>query len=104
MGGAKAMKPVTRAGIIAGTYVLLALGAVAYELSIRIYDRGNSEFAGMLSFAFTLPSSIAVAFLSNRIAGVRVGDSDAAFVVLLVIAAVVNAFLLFVIVRRLTKS
>jgi hypothetical protein len=94
----------TRAGIIAGAYFLLAIAAIAYELSIRIFDRGNSEFAGMLSLALTLPSSIAVASLSSRIAGVRVGDSDVAFVVILVLAAVVNAVIIHAIVRLLSRT
>jgi ABC-type glycerol-3-phosphate transport system permease component len=93
-----------RAAIIAGVYLLIAVSMIAYELNIRLAHRGNSEFAGMLSFGLTLPSSIAIASLSIRIAGIRVGDSDTAFVVILALAAVVNAALIFAGVRRLNRS
>ena len=93
-----------RAAIIAGVYLLIAFAAIAYELSIRLYDRGNSEFAGMLSFGLTLPSSIAIASVSSRMAGIKVGDSDTAFVVILALAAVVNAVMIFAAARRLTGS
>jgi ABC-type glycerol-3-phosphate transport system permease component len=92
------------AALLSGIYFLLAASLIAYELSIRLYDRGNSEFAGMLSFGMTLPSSIAVAGLSSKVAGVKVGDSDTAFVVILLIAAIVNAFCLYAVVRRLNRS
>jgi hypothetical protein len=90
--------------IVAGVYLLIAAAAIAYELSIRLYDRGNSEFAGMLSFGLTLPSSIAIASISSRVAGIKVGDSDTAFVVILALAALVNAVMIFAIARRLTRS
>ena len=90
-----------RAAIIAGVYLLIAVAAIAYELSIRLFDRGNSEFAGMLSFGLTLPSSIAVATISSRGLGVRVGDSDAAFVAILVVSAIVNALIVLAAARRI---
>lgn len=93
-----------RAVIIAGMYLLIAVAMIAYELSIRLFDRGNSEFAGMLSFGLTLPSSIAVAAISSKGLGVRVGDSDTAFVVILVLAAVVNTAIIFLAARRLGGS
>ena len=46
------------ARILAGCYLLLAVSVVVYELSIRIFDRGNSEFAGMLSVVLTFPASL----------------------------------------------
>ena len=98
------MKLFSRANIFAGMYLLFALAAIAYELSIRIYDRGNSEFAGMLSFALTLPSSLVVATLSSWIAGVRVGDSDVTFVVILVLAAIVNMLLILALGRRSSRK
>jgi hypothetical protein len=104
MGGTEMMKAETRAGRVAGVYLLVALATIAYELSIRLYDRGNSEFAGMLSFALTLPSSIVMASASSRMAGVKVGDSDAAFVTILTVAAVVNSVVMFLVVRRLSRS
>jgi hypothetical protein len=93
-----------RAAIIAGVYLLIAAAAIAYELSIRLYDRGNSEFAGMLSFGLTLPSSVAIATVSSRMAGIKVGDSDTAFVVILALAAIVNAVMIFAAARRLTRT
>jgi phosphoribosylamine-glycine ligase len=88
--------------IIAGVYLLIAAAAIAYELSIRLFDRGNSEFAGMLSFGLTLPSSVAVAVISSKGFGVRVGDSDTTFVVILLLAALTNTALIFMAARRLT--
>ena len=76
--------------VLAGGYLILAASAIAYELGIRIYDTGNSEFAGMLSFALTLPSSLLIAWLSRAIFGVAVGDSNASFVAILGLAARVN--------------
>jgi len=52
--------------IVTGCYLALAGVAIAYELSIRIYDTGNSEFAGMLSFLLTLPASLIVSFIAGR--------------------------------------
>ena len=104
MGGAEMMKAEKRAALIAGVYVLVALAMIAYELSVRLYNRGNSEFAGMLSFALTLPSSMVVAITSAFVTGVRVGDSDTAFVTILAIAAVVNSLVIFFVVRRLSRS
>jgi hypothetical protein len=94
----------TRRAILgAGVYLGLALASLAYELSIRLYDRGNSEFAGMLSAFFTLPSSLIMFVLTPTLFGVRVGDSDAAFVTILGAAALLNAVLLFLLLNRGTK-
>jgi hypothetical protein len=90
-----------RAAIIAGVYLFIAAAAIAYELSIRLFDRGNSEFAGMLSFGLTLPSSVAIAAISSKGLGVRVGDSDTTFVVILLLAAVMNTAIIFLAARRL---
>jgi hypothetical protein len=89
--------------IVTGSYLILAGLTIAYELSIRIYDTGHSEFAGMLSFALTLPASILSALIASWGFGVRVGDSNTSFVVILVFGALVNAYIVYVIVGRLRK-
>jgi len=86
--------------ILTGCYMALAGVAIAYELSIRIYDTGNSEFAGMLSFLLTLPASLIVSFIASRGFGTRVGDSNTTFVVILGLAALVNACGIYAVVRR----
>ena len=89
--------------ILIGCYLLLAASAVAYELSIRIFDRGNSEFAGMLSVALTLPASLVLIWIGKAAFGVNVGDSDGSFVAILGLSALANAcivWLVFVLLSR----
>ncbi len=89
--------------ILIGCYLLLAASAVAYELSIRIFDRGNSEFAGMLSVVLTLPASLVLIWIGKAAFGVNVGDSDGSFVAILGLSALANAcivWLVFVLLSR----
>ncbi len=86
--------------IVTGCYLALAGVAIAYELSIRIYDTGDSEFAGMLSFLLTLPASLIVSFIASRGFGAKAGDSNTTFVVILGLAALVNACGIYAMVRR----
>ena len=88
---------------LAGSYLALLCLSIAYELGIRIYDRGNSEFAGMLSIALTLPTGVLLVWLADSGFGIKVGGSDAAFVSILGLAAVVNACIIYVIVSLLRK-
>jgi len=93
----------TSGTILIGCYLLLAASAVAYELSIRIVDRGNSEFAGMLSVALTLPASFVLIWIGKAAFGVNVGDSDGSFVAILGLSALANAdivWLVFVMLSR----
>lgn len=62
----------------------------------RIYDRGDSEFAGLLSIALTLPTGVLLVWLADSGLGVKVGDSDASFVLVLGLAALVNACIIYV--------
>jgi hypothetical protein len=93
-----------RGTIVAGCYLVLALALVVYELSIRLYDRGNSEFAGMLSMALTMPASLLMVLLGKATVGVNVGDSDASFVVILGLSALANAYLLWLIAAILMRQ
>ena len=93
-----------RAIAVAGVYLALGAASIAYELSIRIYDRGNSEFAGMLSTLITMPSSLLMIYLTPTAFGVRVGDSDATFVVILGLAALLNACVLFLLLNRKRRN
>ena len=90
--------------ILTGCYLVLAASAVAYELSIRIYDRGNSEFAGMLSMAVTLPASLLLVWMVKAGFGVNVGDSDVSFVVILGLSALVNACVIWMILVMLSRQ
>ncbi len=87
--------------ILAGAYLVLLGLSIAYELSIRIYDRGNSEFAGMLSIALTLPTGVLLVWLADSGFGIKVGDSDASFVLILGLAALVNACIIYLIINLL---
>lgn len=89
--------------IVTGCYLVLATSAVLYELSIRIYDRGNSEFAGMLSVALTFPASLAVILLGKTAFGVNVGDSDASFVTILGLAILTNACGVWFLIAALSR-
>jgi hypothetical protein len=89
--------------ILAVCYGLLAASAVAYELGIRIFDRGNSEFAGMLSVALTLPASLLMIAIGKTAFGVNVGDSDAAFVVILGLSVFMNTGIIWVMLGLLNR-
>lgn len=89
--------------IVTGCYLALATATVLYELSIRIYDRGNSEFAGMLSVALTFPASLAVILLGKAVFGVNVGDSDASFVTILGLAVLANACGVWFLIAALSR-
>ena len=90
--------------ILTGCYLVLAASAVAYELSIRIYDRGNSEFAGMVSMAVTLPGSLLVVLMGKAAFGVSVGDSDLSFLVILGLSALANACVIWMILVMLSRQ
>ena len=90
--------------ILTGCYLVLAASAIAYELSIRIYDRGNSEFAGMLSMAVTLPASLLLVLMSKAAFSVNVGDSDVSFVVILGLSALANACVIWMILVMLSRQ
>ena len=92
------------ATIVTSCYLVLAASAVAYELSIRIFDRGNSEFAGMLSMAVTLPSSLLLVLMGKSVFGVNVGDSDVSFLVILGLSVLVNACIIWMILVMLSRQ
>ena len=77
--------------ILTGCYLVLTASAIACELSIRLFDRGNSEFAGMLSVVLTLPASLLLIWIGKAAFGVNPGDSDLSFVVILGLSALTNA-------------
>ncbi len=90
--------------ILTGCYLLLAVSAVAYELSIRIFDRGNSEFAGMLSVALTVPASLVLIWIGKAAFGVNVGDSDVSFVAILGLSALANACIIWLVFVMLSRQ
>jgi hypothetical protein len=86
------------AAIVAGTYLLLAALLIRYELSVRMLHTAQ-ELTGLLSAGFTLPSIILVQVIAAAAFGVRMGDSDATFVTIPGLAALLNAFLLYLAIR-----
>ena len=90
--------------ILTGCYLVLAASALAYEFSIRIYDRGNSEFAGMLSMAVTLPSSLLLVLMGKSVFGVNVGDSDVSFLVILGLSVLANASMIWVLLVMVSRQ
>jgi hypothetical protein len=100
----KGMMEISKPSIIAaGLYLLLLVLSITYELSIRIYDRGNSEFAGMLSTALTLPTSVPLIWLANSAFGIKPGHSNVSFVSILGFAALANACLIYAVAFLLHK-
>lgn len=78
-------------------YILLAGFVIASELYKRIYDRGNSEMAGLGSYLLTMPSSSLIDRIADSIFGVKIGDSDTSFTVILVLSAILNAILIYLV-------
>jgi len=92
----------TRLGIVAVIVYLLAVAAAAsYEIDIRVHDTAHSEFAGWMSAMLTLPTILVVNFLSRELFGVRMGDSNAAFIGMVACAALVNACAIYLVARKL---
>jgi hypothetical protein len=91
------------ARILTGGYLLLMTCAIGYELGIRLFDRGNSEFAGMLSAALSVPMSLVTIAIAKAITGLNPGDSDTAFVVILGLSALANGSMLWVILRAVSR-
>jgi hypothetical protein len=97
------MKTSKLALILAVLYLLLTGFVIAGELHTRIYNTANSEFAGMISIGLTLPTSLLMAWLLSSITGTQLGDSNAAFVIILGSAAIVNAVLIYFLCRTLSR-
>ena len=90
--------------ILTAAYLALAVASIIYELSIRINDTSNSEFAGILSLALTLPSSVLVVSIAAYVLGIAPGDSNAAFIFQLGLAASLNAAIIYATISRLSNS
>ena len=90
--------------ILTGRYVVVAGSTVSYELSVRLFNRGNSEFAGMLSVALTLPASLLLIWIGKTAFSANPGDSDLSFVVILGLSALVNACIVWISLVRLSRQ
>jgi hypothetical protein len=93
-----------RTRIVSGCYLVLAVFTIVYELGVRIFDRGNSEFAGMLSAVITIPSSLVLIAIGKGVFKTNVGDSDGSFVIILGLSALANACIVWVISGWLSRS
>jgi hypothetical protein len=87
--------------IFAGIYLLLVGIVFASEFHTRVFDRGNSEMAGMVTYLLTMPSSILVDWLAKTLFGVGVGDTDLSFTLILSFSALLNAVLIFLLISLL---
>ena len=46
--------------IITGIYLIVVGFGFVWELYVRVFDRGNSELAGLGTYLFTMPSRLLV--------------------------------------------
>ena len=88
--------------VLLGFYLVLVGLCIAYELSIRIYDPGRSEFAGMLSVAITLPASLLIFFFST-VFHFNPAATHATFAIVLGLCGLLNACLICLVVRIIQK-
>ena len=79
----------------AAFYLIVPALTMSYEMGIRVYDTGNSEFAGMLSALVTLPSILLVQGFAGTLFGVRAGDSNLAWIAVFGLSALTNAGLIW---------
>jgi hypothetical protein len=83
-------------------YLLFVGFFFANELYVRLYDRGNSEMAGLVTYFLTLPSSWLIDSVSKSLFGMDVGSSDTSFIFILGSSAVLNATIILLILRILS--
>ena len=89
--------------ILTSLYLLFVGFVFAYELYIRLYDTGNSEMAGLVTYVLTMPSSWLVDSVSKSLFGMVIGGSNAAFIFILGGSAILNAALIFLILSVLSS-
>jgi hypothetical protein len=98
------MTPQRLPEILTACYIALVAIAIAYELGIRVHDMAHAEFAGWLSAVLTLPTVILVNIFSAHTVGVRMGDSNTAFVLIPALAGAINAAVIYAIARTATRQ
>ena len=91
----------TRGGVLAASYLLVVGLSIFYEIGLRIHDMAHSEFSGWLSAVLTLPSILLVNFSSSSVMGVRMGDSNTSFVLIVGFAATLNAAIIYALTSRI---
>ena len=80
--------------IIPGLYLIVFGSGFAWELYVRIFDRGNAEMAGLGTYLLTMPSSLLVEWVFGSM-GFSIGHSDSSFVAVLGLSLLLNACLLY---------
>jgi len=98
------MTPKRLTTIIAATYAIVAAATVCCEFGVRVHDRANSEFAGILSVIVTLPSSLVMLWVGRAFFAVRPGERDAAFLAILGASVLANAGLLWFVIGRILRG
>jgi hypothetical protein len=89
--------------IFAALYLLFFGIFFASELYTRIYDTGNSAMAGLVSYFLTMPSSLLIDWISVNVFGAKIGNSNVAFVLFFVLSAILNATIIYFIVKLLVS-
>lgn len=88
--------------IIPLLYLLFTGFVFASELYTLIYDRGNSEMAGLGSYLLTMPSSFLIEWIAKLLFAVKgYGDSDAVFTVILGLSIILNTALVYLVMSVL---
>lgn len=89
--------------MFASIYLLLVAIIFASELHLRIFDRGNSAMAGLFTYMATTPSSFLIDSIAETVFGIKIGGSDAAFIIIFILSGILNAiFVYFVMLGSLT--
>ena len=78
------------------SYSLIASVVALSEVHTRIFDRGNSEMAGLATYLVTLPSSATVDVIMET-AGSPIGSSDTAFMLYCGLSVLINSGLVFLV-------
>lgn len=87
--------------IVAFLYLFLAGAIFASELYKRIYDRGNSEMAGLATYLLTMPSSSIIDRIAESVFGIKNGGSDAGFIIIAALSAIMNSIFVYLIIMAL---
>ena len=94
----------SKAAVVAGVGYLVLVGTViAFEYREFIHPPGDSLWVGMLSALATMPTSLVVAAVNRQMGGATAGESPGAFVLIMGVAAVVNAAALFALISAASR-
>ena len=84
-------------------YLALVGALIAFEYREFIHPPGDGRWVGMLSALATMPTSFVVAAINRQMGGATAGESPGAFVLIMGVAAVLNAAALFALISALSR-